>query len=564
MFFPNDRIMSGPIEPVLSLKVSRTVWEQCLSNNVNGTSSTNLSDDYTSDGGSESFSEVRSGIPVLGHGHGNEVPPMAKRGRRSIAVNDVIQVCDAYVHQLPSVLLDKPPPPTSSSGPFSKFTCRDIIKHCVALRVDNIYRQILPFLQKLMHHPRNLNNFNQPVDPVALEIPDYFTKIKKPMDLGTVKSLVRGGKFRSLGEVYSAICLVFDNAMTYNHSSNSVHEAAKIMKREFQADFFSSIEKHALQEKKFTHYCAGCFGAVCIMCGEKCLKLESALIVCSGSCGQRIKRHSVYFVSKDGTSHWCQKCYSSLPHMIESRTGPLILKKDLLRRKSEEDRVEQFRTCSICGCQVHEICALLMSNICHEDQGSPFRCSYCTLCAVKALSNSLGQLEQCTEIETPHSSSSSSMSSSSSPLSSISPRTSNLLSCSVTASDELSENRCIDLPKSSIHVKDESRENRTQMETSDTADTTLKAVLDGGVREHEGHQQEKDEVLNYCNLATNQGGPWRAKDLLRTKLSDFLEAMVTERLNVTGFPGEKYPVQLVFFHVFYYQINCNPMSAYAY
>ena len=33
--------------------------------------------------------------------------------------------------------------------------------------------------------------FLQPVDPVALNIPDYFRIIKHPMDLGTVRSKVR-------------------------------------------------------------------------------------------------------------------------------------------------------------------------------------------------------------------------------------------------------------------------------------------------------------------------------------------------------------------------------------
>ena len=33
--------------------------------------------------------------------------------------------------------------------------------------------------------------FAQPVDPVKLELPDYFEIIKKPMDLGTIKEKVR-------------------------------------------------------------------------------------------------------------------------------------------------------------------------------------------------------------------------------------------------------------------------------------------------------------------------------------------------------------------------------------
>jgi len=44
-------------------------------------------------------------------------------------------------------------------------------------------------LTALMQH-ENAWPFNTPVDPVQLEIPDYFVKIKKPMDLGTIKVLI--------------------------------------------------------------------------------------------------------------------------------------------------------------------------------------------------------------------------------------------------------------------------------------------------------------------------------------------------------------------------------------
>lgn len=33
--------------------------------------------------------------------------------------------------------------------------------------------------------------FNQPVDPIALNIPDYFKIIKNPMDLGTIMVKIR-------------------------------------------------------------------------------------------------------------------------------------------------------------------------------------------------------------------------------------------------------------------------------------------------------------------------------------------------------------------------------------
>ena len=91
-----------------------------------------------------------------------------------------------------------------------------LLDHCVNLRIESFQRFILPLLQKLINHPRN-HYFNQPVDPVALGIPDYFERIEEPMDLGTVKQDLLAGNFQSLNGVINSIFLVFNNAMTYNH-----------------------------------------------------------------------------------------------------------------------------------------------------------------------------------------------------------------------------------------------------------------------------------------------------------------------------------------------------------
>jgi hypothetical protein len=44
----------------------------------------------------------------------------------------------------------------------------------------------LDILQELMAHEYGWV-FNTPVDPILLNIPDYFDIIKNPMDLGTIK-----------------------------------------------------------------------------------------------------------------------------------------------------------------------------------------------------------------------------------------------------------------------------------------------------------------------------------------------------------------------------------------
>lgn len=120
---------------------------------------------------------------------------------------------------------------------------KDSIGHCVSLHTETTQKLLMPLLQKLIHHQRNTNIFNQPVDAIALGIPQYITKIKHPMDLGTVKGILLSGQFSSFVEVCDLIRLVFDNATTFNHRSTDVYQNAKALKAEFEADLNVVLEK---------------------------------------------------------------------------------------------------------------------------------------------------------------------------------------------------------------------------------------------------------------------------------------------------------------------------------
>lgn len=56
-------------------------------------------------------------------------------------------------------------------------------------------------LVKSLRQQKNAWPFNEPVDPVALSIPDYFQVITHPMDLGTVEVL--------LSSVFTSIHILF-------------------------------------------------------------------------------------------------------------------------------------------------------------------------------------------------------------------------------------------------------------------------------------------------------------------------------------------------------------------
>ncbi|ESQ45962.1 hypothetical protein EUTSA_v10011031mg [Eutrema salsugineum] len=76
--------------------------------------------------------------------------------------------------------------------------------------------------------------FDVPVDPVALNIPDYFTVISKPMDIGTIKSKLLKNVYSSGDEFAADFRLTFTNAMLYNPPENSVHKWAKELKESFE------------------------------------------------------------------------------------------------------------------------------------------------------------------------------------------------------------------------------------------------------------------------------------------------------------------------------------------
>ncbi|PWZ27552.1 hypothetical protein Zm00014a_032932 [Zea mays] len=76
--------------------------------------------------------------------------------------------------------------------------------------------------------------FNVPVDPVALEIPDYFDVIDTPMDFGTIcQNLERGDKYMNSEDVYKDVQFIWDNCTKYNSKGDYIIELMKRVKKGF-------------------------------------------------------------------------------------------------------------------------------------------------------------------------------------------------------------------------------------------------------------------------------------------------------------------------------------------
>ncbi|KAK1354407.1 hypothetical protein POM88_047663 [Heracleum sosnowskyi] len=68
--------------------------------------------------------------------------------------------------------------------------------------------------------------FNEPVDVVAFGLKDYYEIVKRPMDLGTVKSKLNKRVYKDSLDFAKDVELTFNNALAYNEKGDEVHTMA--------------------------------------------------------------------------------------------------------------------------------------------------------------------------------------------------------------------------------------------------------------------------------------------------------------------------------------------------
>ena len=89
-------------------------------------------------------------------------------------------------------------------------------------------------LETLMNDPL-APPFNQPVDPIALNIPSYPLIIKEPMDFGTIKRTLDLGQYTEVSEFIADIELVFDNCWKFNGYNSDIGDFASHLSNLFKS-----------------------------------------------------------------------------------------------------------------------------------------------------------------------------------------------------------------------------------------------------------------------------------------------------------------------------------------
>lgn len=99
----------------------------------------------------------------------------------------------------------------------------------------SVQSQSYKLLQKLKKH-KYIDPFLLPVNPVALNIPNYFNVIKQPMDISKIEEKLNSNLYLSLKEFTKDVNLIWQNAMTFNPLGTHIYNMASELN-----DFFNKI-----------------------------------------------------------------------------------------------------------------------------------------------------------------------------------------------------------------------------------------------------------------------------------------------------------------------------------
>ncbi|XP_078428302.1 transcription factor GTE4-like [Wolffia australiana] len=128
----------------------------------------------------------------------------------------------------------------SSLGKRPNFPKEDGILSPTLKKYAQAFKSCASVLSKLMKHKFGWV-FNAPVDVKGLGLHDYYTIIERPMDLGTIKTRLEKGWYKSPGDFAEDVRLTFSNAMTYNPKGQDVHLMAEELSKVFE-ERWPSIE----------------------------------------------------------------------------------------------------------------------------------------------------------------------------------------------------------------------------------------------------------------------------------------------------------------------------------
>ena len=118
-------------------------------------------------------------------------------------------------------------------------------------RLEFIRKKVVPF----MFNHKEAWPFKTPVDAIKLNIPDYHTIVKNPMDLGTIKKRLMNRYYWDAQECQDDFKLIFKNCYIYNKPEYDIVSMCKELERAYDSKIETMSQYRELDvelEKGFT------------------------------------------------------------------------------------------------------------------------------------------------------------------------------------------------------------------------------------------------------------------------------------------------------------------------
>ncbi|XP_065220138.1 histone lysine acetyltransferase CREBBP-like isoform X2 [Planococcus citri] len=226
------------------------------------------------------------------------------------------------------------------------------------LKPEDQLRAFLPVLQNLYQLEESMP-FQEPVDPIKMGLPNYFTIIKEPIDLSIIKRKLDDGQYIDPWDFVNDMWLMFDNASLYFKKSSAVYKCCTKL-----VEIFG---KKIDQVMRNMGYC----------CGRK-YTCSPRTRRCSGNHGEIIQKDTDYF-SYQNEYTFCAKCFDEIPgdtvtvgeDAFQHRT--FIKKNQFVKATNSVPEMEPFVECLDCGRRSHQICVMYMDQMWY----SRFVCKNC-------------------------------------------------------------------------------------------------------------------------------------------------------------------------------------------
>ncbi|EHK22279.1 uncharacterized protein TRIVIDRAFT_191105 [Trichoderma virens Gv29-8] len=173
----------------------------------------------------------RKNVHYLDEEHDEETLGAKKKNRRSSGAS-----VDAGVSRKPHRKSGSSPPPKPQKRRSSAallegktFSTQQKLDFCADL------------LNRMLSGPgfwtRLVGPFREPVDPVEDGVPDYFDKVKRPMDLSTVKQKMDQKQYTTEEEFLNDVRQIFDNCFTYWKKGDPMWAAGERLQRTFEEKY---------------------------------------------------------------------------------------------------------------------------------------------------------------------------------------------------------------------------------------------------------------------------------------------------------------------------------------